>query len=335
MKGAFTVGRATLELTGTATGDTLRVSAEGVALVARQVDGGLDVTLDGGAPWRFVAVPPRAPLPKPTLTAAAAVTGKPLTSPWGWSLALPARWTAIERSPDVFDLAHPGDPIGLTAVFSLADAPMADALAIALDQRGAFQATPTGAELKLEGGPAELVELAGVDPRGAAIRVRAIAVVAPHGALVIVGVGRPDAAALAALRARVDGIARTVRLAAPRTEAARAAIAGEWRSYSQTAHADRETIYALCPDGRFVTRTAVTGLWREGDFDRGSSGALAGAQDSVGTWTAVGTATDGVVRVTRREGAFTLRFRVIAAGKAAFGDKRTFFRKDLGHCPTE
>ncbi len=339
VKGTLTVGRAVLALTGTATADGLHASADGLVLDAHKVDGGLEVTLDGSAPWLFKPVPPRAPLPTPSLTAAKAATGTTVASPWGWSVKLPAGWKATERNPDFYDLAHPTEALSIAAVFSLdVTDPIPAALAAAETDRGTFQAPRPATPVTLDGGAGAITEVAGVDAAGDAVRVRAVALPAAHGAIVIVGFGRADPAAITALRARVDAIARAARIAAPKTDAARAAIAGEWWTFTQfrVSNGGREETYSLCPDGRYFGAASVSAVWNTRNYDQSvDHGSLYSANRGDGRWTAVGTAKAGLIRVTTPTGWFSMRYQILAATRASLDGNGNFFRKDLGNCATE
>jgi hypothetical protein len=137
---------------------------------------------------------------------------------------------------------------------------------------------------------------------GAALRLRAVAVVGERGTVAILGATTAEKMGL--LRQRVDEMARSIRFFAPEVTPGQQFVAGEWWSFTSAgagATGGTEAALAFCPDGRFFDSSessygggaGTAGAWGVASQRGGGGGAR---------WTAAGTPEAGRVTVTRADG---------------------------------
>lgn len=246
---------------------------------------------------------------------------------YGVSMKFPAGWLHREEQDAIY-LGNNTEP-GLVAVWSTAET-SADAIAAEFTQALAFVGSFTlgqPAAIKDGNRSFRIYDAKGTASTGGEAGARCIAVASKEFVVLILGVVEGAADVRAAMSARVDEMARTVKFEERKPGAAMAGIAGQWWSYSGTTTLSggggSERTVALCPDGRYFEQ------YESGYY--GAGWGTAGQGSGGGRWKAIG-AQSGTLVVTSAEGETTEYNYILKKADELVLGSRIYGRMDASLC---
>jgi hypothetical protein len=224
----------------------------------------------------------------PPAPAPPAGAGQPFSKDaWGVKLVAPPGWRLVERDGAV--LGGSDTEAGLLILRYVPHTTREEL--VAEYQRGVneqgISATPTVEATPWKAGKATGIagELAGSTGDGAKVRIRSVAVLAPHGgALVVAGLTTPDR--YANLKTRVEQLAATVVLQKPK-QVPGGELAGAYAFIyvSKSGSYSREAYLTLCKSGRFTRRGEMVG---SAELSGGARGNAYSGSNNAGSWRAEG-----------------------------------------------